>query len=335
VSTIELVRAFGSRLQGADGSFAPGLNVVLGTPADGTSEIAELCAGMTRPASGAVRIAGKEPWSSPATRARVGALLADEPPASAPSLARAVQTALALRGDGRDAGALLAEHGLAAWGSSRPARAPATIRRHVGLALALTVPSPIAVVLHEPFATGPLADREKTRARLFELAEAGVCVLVLTASPRDAAELGGNTVLCDRGRFVRRPGLPLGVELAPGTPLALRVRSADARRLAAALADHPAVESLELGGDQVVLRNKDVSALALAISDTARKLGVELAAIEPILPTLDEARAASAGLWRGAYEGALEAARAAARARVEAQARPRTISELSGEGPRS
>jgi hypothetical protein len=105
--------------------------------------------------------------------------------------------------------------------------------------------------------------------------------------------------------------------------------------LAAALADHPAVESLELGGDQVVLRNKDVSALALAISDTARKLGVELAAIEPILPTLDEARAASAGLWRGAYEGALEAARAAARARVEAQARPRTISELSGEGPRS
>lgn len=328
MSTIAFFRAYGPRLQGAEATFDAGLTVVLGAPADGTSEIAELCAGIVRPARGALRIDARDPWSAPDLRARIGVLLAEEPPSSERSIERAVRACLRLRGDSRDAGTLLGEHGLSGWAESRPDRAPATIRRHVALCLALTVPRPLGVVLCEPFAAGPLASREMTRAAILALAETEACVIVLTASPRDAAELGGRTVLLDRGRFARQPGLPLGMEMAPGALLGLRVRAPDARRLASGLGDQPAVEGLTWDGDQVVVRGKDTRALALAISDVSCHTGIEITAIEPILPSLDEARAATAGLWRASYEAALEAGRAHARARFEAGARARTLADL-------
>ena len=328
MSVLALSRVFGSRLQGAEASFENGLHVVLGAPADGSAEIAELSAGVVRPKRGTCRIDGRDPWDNPSVRARIGVLLEEEPASSAKSIARAVSTCLSLRQDPREANALLAEHGLACWASVRPERAPASIRRHVALALALSLERPLALVLHEPLAVGPLADRDKTRSALVALAEAGSAVLVLTASPRDAAELGGRTVLLDRGRFVRRPGLPLGVELVPGGALALAIRTGEARRLAAALVDHGAVDSASWDADQILVRGKDPSALALAVTDCAVAAGIELGAIEPTLPDLNEARAATAGVWRAAYEAALEAGRAHARARMDAGPRPRTLADL-------
>jgi len=138
---------------------------------------------------------------------------------------------------------------------------------------------------------------------------------------------------------VRRPGTPLALELAPGGTLVLRVRSDNQRKLAARLVQDPAVAALDLSGDgdQLTVRGADPDALGLAIARAARELEVKVSAIEPTLPALDDARAASAALWRAAYDAAYRAGQAHARARAEAwrAAQPRTLESLQPAAPPS
>jgi ABC-2 type transport system ATP-binding protein len=302
-------------LAGAEGSFERGLHVVLGALEDGTGAFAELAAGLERPRQGAVSIDGAEPHRSPATRKRVGVLLADEAPASHRTLSAQVAEVLALRDDPRVVANFLAEHGLGALAAASPRRVPPATLRHVALVLALSVPSPLAVVLFEPLATGPLGSRERVRAELGTLAAAGVVVVALTASARDASDLGGTLTLLDRGRFVRRPAAALPTELTPAAALTLAVQSSDARALAARVATDPAVSGVEWRepSDMITVHGGDASALALAVMRAASALPVEVSVIEPVLPALDEVRAASVGLWRGAYDAAYRLAEAHAR----------------------
>jgi len=325
VSTLSLNGVFAGVLAGADATFEPGLNVVLGAPRDGTDTLARLFSGIERPRRGTALVAGTAPWTTPSTRARVGALLSDEPAADASSFHALVSRVQALRGDPGDARSLLAEHGLEGVAGSRPDRATPEVRRHVALALALSVREPLALVLHEPFAVGPRAVRARTRTALVEAAAAGVAVLVLTASPRDASELGGRVVLLDGGRFVRRPGPVLATELAPGRGIVLRVRASTVRALVASLAQESAVASVEwdaqLAEDEVTVRGPDADAVALAVLRAVRATGAELRAIEPVLPALDVARVATQGLWRATYEAAYRAAQQQARPAAEPSSR--------------
>jgi hypothetical protein len=102
--------------------------------------------------------------------------------------------------------------------------------------------------------------------------------------------------------------------------LVLRVRSKDSRKIAAQLAEDPAVARFELrdDGNELTVRGADSAMLALAIARAARNAEAIVTAIEPTLPALDETRAASAALWRAAFEAAYRAGQAHARAQAEA-----------------
>jgi ABC-type multidrug transport system ATPase subunit len=298
-------------LYGVTGELGPGIHVVLGTPADGADDLAAVCAGMSRPRSGSVKVFGKEPWSSPGTRARIATLLRDEPADSTSSVLLSLRRMLSLRGDAREATQVLSSLGLAGLAKMPPDRVPLEVRRRLQLGLALGHPNAGVLLLVEPFAL-PEQDDEAILGELRRHAEHGAVVVVITASVRDAARVGGDVVLLDRGRFVRRPGEPLARELAPGGVCGLDVVSPDARMLASVLALEPAVHSVDwhARSGRVRVRGSDMDALALAIANAARSSASRVTAIIPMLPALDEVRGASAGLWRAAADAARETAAA-------------------------
>ena len=136
-------------------------------------------------------------------------------------------------------------------------------------------------------------------------------MLVTTASPRDASELGGSVLLLERGRFVRHPEEPLALHLAPGTTPLVRVRCSEPRRLAAELAKDDAVTSLkcsEAAGGELLVAGADPEVVALSIARAAQRAETPVLALQCTLPTLEVVHAASEGLTRGAYEAAQRAA---------------------------
>ncbi|MCC6899407.1 MAG: hypothetical protein IT377_10560 [Polyangiaceae bacterium] len=308
MTTLELEGVVSGPLAGATLSIPAGLTVVLGTPADGTTELPLLLGGIRVPRRGSVRVAGRDPARSPDTRARLGLVLEQESPPHAESVLELVRQVLALRHQAADPAAILARRGLGALAGAPPGKLDRRQRRQLAFALALSIREPFGVIVHEPLGLGG----GDVRRELTDLAAAGVPVLALTSSPRDASELGGAVVLIDRGRFVRRPGAPLATELSPGAWATLRVRSRGARDLVRALADDPAVASLEFdearGTDEICVRGPDADRLSLAVLTRARAVGATLISIEAALPALEEVRAATEGLWRAAYDHAYRAA---------------------------
>jgi ABC-type multidrug transport system ATPase subunit len=329
-----LERASLGTLFAATVELAPGMHVILGAPDDGVDDLANVCAGLQRPRHGSVKLFGKEPWSSPGTRARIATLLRDEPPEAAGSVLIAVRRALALRGDPRDAAQLLAELGLATFGNTAPDRLPPPLRRRLLLGLALTHPSASCLVLVEPFSC-PDQDGDSVLSQLRAHAERGSVVVVMTASVRDASRIGGDVLVLDRGRFVRRAGEPLTRELAPGGVSALEVSSPDARKLASLLALEPDVSGVEwhARGERLRVRGADGNSLALAVARAARSTGSRVGAITPVLPALDEVRGASLGLWRAAQDAAREAAAARYKAQLEAHTRAAAPAETESKPP--
>ncbi len=312
MSHLSLAKVFAPGLLGATLEMDAGVHVVVGNREDGGAALVALAAGVLRPKRGSVLLDGTDPRKSPELRKRIGLLLAEEPVSSAPSVQAQLALSLSLRGDRASPESVLSAVGLEALAARRPSTLSSRERRAVALALATSLAEPLALALHEP-----LAHVATRRSNIVESLRAhaarGAVVLCTTASPRDAAELGGTVVLLDRGRFVRRPGLPLAEELAPGSGLTLSLRTSDPRKLAAALAGDEAVSAVELDEHahpgQLRASGADPERLALAVATAAKRSATPITAIEPVMPSVDDARAATAALWRAAYENAYRTAR--------------------------
>ncbi|WP_437639103.1 ATP-binding cassette domain-containing protein [Sorangium sp. So ce854] len=313
-------------LFGAAAALGPGVHAVLGAPEDGTLALAELLAGRAPPLAGRVLVAGRDPFRSASTRARIGVLsVAPELPDGA-SVASSMSVALRARGAPQaSAAALLEALGVALLLARGQASLSFAEARAVELALALGVPQPLLLCLFEPFADVAAPSPERVRERLRALADGGACVVLLTSSTVDARALADRIHVLDRGVIVRtepgdgerlagaptsaapgaaRPEVELHVLLHERAPderaLVLHERASGARALAAALASSPAVRAAAWepgpGGASSTLRIRaaDREAAALAILDAAAREDVALAAISSPAPSMHDVRAATA-----------------------------------------
>jgi energy-coupling factor transporter ATP-binding protein EcfA2 len=200
---------------------------------------------------------------------------------------------------------------LADWAMRRSTTLSPAETRSVMLALALATSDPLALVLFEPFADVPGVPGQVVFERLRRAAACGACVLAVTASPADAAALGGTLWLLDRGGIVRSVASPTG--LLPGSNPEWLVRTPGARELGARLLELR--EVTEVGFDAIRSRNElrvrcaDPERASLVILAAARSAGIRVEALGWVVPTLDEIHAARAAALRGAYERAYQAAR--------------------------
>lgn len=280
-----------------------GLHALVGLPPDGTLSLATLASGISRPRTGRVIVDGRDPYVDPALRARIGATL------DVPMLPESGTVEQLFRIT-RDAPSpsTLDTLGLPALSTRRLLSLSPGEERAVELALALATPDPLALVLTEPFAALPGPGRAAFVDSLANAAKAGACVVVVTASVADATDLGGLVHLFEAGRISRTLEGADAFAL-PGRDVELRVITSGPRALAFELSRHASVSAVSWDADRgpaVSVRGPNLERAALAVAEAALSASAHIVSMTPVPPSLDELRAASAGLALAAYHAAYQ-----------------------------
>jgi ABC-2 type transport system ATP-binding protein len=291
-------------LAGVSLALGPGVHAVLGSPEDGTLALADIASGLAAPTRGNVTVSGRDPARTAFLRARIGVLAPEPRLPAAPSVRDAVRLAMRARGETGDRfDAVIDPLGLGHLHGRSPRSLSFAEQRAIELALALSTPAPVLLVLHEPLADVAVARQPALHLRLREAAAAGACVLVTTSSPADARALADRIFVLQRGLLAREA---TGDGLAPAetTTLVAHARS-HGRDLAAALAARPEVRGVRFeehpdGSASLAIEGASANVLALALTDAAVETGAEIEAITQRAPGLAEVHAATEMLWRAA-----------------------------------
>lgn len=295
-------------LNGISFSLTAGVFAFVGAPEDGTIALVDVLSGVRAPLRGHVQVVGVSPERSSRLRSRMGVLSPEPSLPSARSVTDLVTAALVARGQTQPRAAdVLGSLGLDYLASRRPQSLSFAETRAVELALALSTPSPILVVLHEPLVDVAINLLGVVRERIQQLARDGACVVVTTSSPADARSVSDDIFLLHRGSVIRDVSIASAV--APNVPMLVAwVRPSDSshgiapiRRLAQALADKPEVSSVAWTDADVQpsrsaelrLSGSDLDACALALADAATDVGAVVEAITPASPGIARLRAAA------------------------------------------
>jgi ABC-2 type transport system ATP-binding protein len=265
-----------------------GLHAIVGTRADGAPLLLAVASGWVRPKSGQILVAGMSPEKA---RPSVAYVPLDARLPTALRVREFLEVAAEVRAErAAPAPARLENLGIAALGDRLTQSLTTAEARAVLLAEALT--SGVRVLLlDEPFvdidprAAGALPEV------LREHAATGATVVIATSSPRDALELSTDQWLLSYGRLVGRLGA-METPLAVGTRL--RIVARDAKALLVALAAEADFRGVELDEHALVVSGSDPAAIAAAVARASLRAGVELDAMRPDAPVLDELRGAAA-----------------------------------------
>ena len=198
------------------------VTALLGPNGAGKSTTVGVIAGLVRPRSGRVTVAGHPP-GSPAARHRVGVMLQEgglPTGARGPELVRHIA---GLRGAPDSAGPLIDRLGVASLGRTTVRRMSGGQRRRVSLACAL-VGDPTLVLLDEPSSGLDPEGRAIVWDIVEDLRSRGVAVLLSTHDLAEAAALADRIAIVAAGRVV-----------VEGTPAALTAGADEAITFAAAV----------------------------------------------------------------------------------------------------
>jgi ABC-type multidrug transport system ATPase subunit len=316
MTVLQLCQVGAGPLTHVDVALPPGHHVFLGRPSDGTTALVEVAAGTLRPRRGRVLVAGEQPWSAPAIRRRIGALLQHEQLPPGRTVSDGVAAALQLRNDTATVEDVLGRLRLESWGKRRSADLSPADTRAIALALALSIRDAALLILHEPLSHLGGLDRNDVLRELRQFGQRDTCVVCTCASARDAALISDSVFLLERGRIARRLLAPGGVDLTPGSPIELAIRLSDARPLLQRLTQDPDVTAIRWDESaaprEILVRGPDASRVSLATLRAVRAAGCRVESIATQLPSLELARAAAQGLARAAYEQAYRTGHAAA-----------------------
>gem|GEM_PF-757242 len=290
-------------LANINASFSAGTHVVVGSEADGTATLIELAAGMTKPSAGSVLLDGVAPWSHARARRRIASLYATETPLPARDVASALSLALRALGEARSALSVLDHAGLAHFAAKRVSKLTPREARALALAFALSQPAPALLALHEPLSVVGIVQEDFVLQRLAERSAAGAIVLCSASRLEDAARLGGSAGALSRGVW-----LDPASARPPIASVALRVHTAEPRRLAARLSEAPDISGVEwAGGHELIVRGSELERVAHSLVANARAEAIRITAIKPDAPSLEALAAARAGLAQAYYERARSA----------------------------
>ncbi|UCN14998.1 ATP-binding cassette domain-containing protein [Cellulomonas iranensis] len=255
----------------------------LGPNGAGKSTTMRMVVGLDRPTSGRVTVNGAPYARHRAPLGEVGVLLdakAVHPGRSARAHLRALAATHGI-GDARvDEVVELA--GLGAVAHVRAGRFSLGMSQRLGIAAAL-LGDPATLVLDEPVngldPEGVLWVRTLLRA----LAAEGRTVLLSSHLMSEMALTADHLIVVGRGRVVA--DAPVADVVAQAGPAAVRVRTPDAARLAAALVRDPALRVVSTAADTLEVSGADAPALAAA----AAGIGVVLHELAPVQASLEDA----------------------------------------------
>lgn len=290
-------------------SLRTGVFAFVGSPEDGTFALVDVLTGAHAPSRGRVLVTGVSPEGSARLRARIGFLSPEPVLPAARTVSEVVDSALQARGQTPNRHLEVLEPlGLAYLAQRNPRSLSFTETRAVELALALSTPSPVLVVLHEPLADVAINLLGLVRERIRRLAASGACVVITTSSPADARALADDVFVLHRGAIASEtaatgalPGSISPLLIAWVRPMEHTEDLAPIRLLARLLAARPEISSVAWSdqptgssqASELRLSGTDIDACALALADAATEVGAVIEAITPASPSLTRLRAAA------------------------------------------
>ncbi len=262
-------RAAPLMIRGVTFSLAAGTHALVGTPADGVALALAVIAGVRAPVAGHLQVLGAPAGHETIRRAVAYIPMVPRLP-DALRVDEALATAAAIRGDAlQPAEVRLGPFELAPLAQRRVASLSPSEARAVAIVEALSSQVVRVVLIDEPLIALDGRMAKLLGGALRARAEAGACVLVTTASLRDARDLADELVTFSQGAVVAEEASRIGA-------VRLRVVVDDARALVAALAGDADVLSLASRGDTVVAVGSSEPRVAAAIARAAGRAGVAL-----------------------------------------------------------
>lgn len=279
-------RWYGDTVALADVSFAltPGVTGLLGHNGAGKSTALKLCAGLTPPSGGTVRVLGTDLAADPDAYRRIG--IAHERDALWPFMtARGfVAFCAGLRGVADpDAAAVraLAAVGLEDVADRKVKGFSHGMRQRVRLAQALAH-DPELLLLDEPLNGLDPAQRRSVVELIRRLGEEGRTVLVSSHVLHEVERMAPRVLVLVNGRLVASGATAAIRALIADRPRTIRLEATDARALARELVGDGLVQSVRLDDGALVVESEDVERLGTALPGLARRIGARLRRVEPV-----------------------------------------------------
>jgi ABC-type multidrug transport system ATPase subunit len=289
-----------SRLENVTLTWEKGVLAVLGTPADGTTTLLEVLAGIVPVRAGRATVGGAPPDEGRALVAYVPL----EPVLPDPlRVSEVCELATRLRGEpATTAEARLAPLGIESLAERRVRSLSQAEARAVSLAIALSSKARVLLV-EEPLAALAPAACARVLEVLRARATAGACIVVSTASVRDATSFADQLGMLTQGVFTHLPPSVAHVGVS-GARLRVVVSANAATEVApfvSALTAESAIATVEtatFAGTRVlhaavavIVSGGDLLAVARAVGMAAARTGANVLAIESAVSPLDAIRA--------------------------------------------
>jgi ABC-2 type transport system ATP-binding protein len=268
----------------------PGITALLGPNGAGKSTVLRLLCGLARPSQGHVRLLGLDPRRDLSLLGRIGlvpqqeALFEPLTPLETVEAAARLLKVLAPR----DTAAAALELVEVDPGDPRPVRALSKgNRQRVKVAMAL-VHDPDVLVLDEPL--NGLDPRQ--RVHLIELVRSlgerpGRCVVVSSHVLDEVERFGSRILVIAQGRLAAEGDFRRIRDLMDDRPHRIRVGSADAAPLAAALLEAGVVQGVRLVDGGLEVETSEVRAFRSAVAVVARDRRLALDEVVPLDDDLD------------------------------------------------
>jgi ABC-2 type transport system ATP-binding protein len=270
-------------------ALAPGVTGLLGPNGAGKTTLLHMLAGLLKPSSGAVRIAGQIAWRNPSVYRSIG--LVPEREAVQPFLTGrqfALLAANLQRLPDPDAAAARAMRivDLEAAADRPVGTYSKGMRQRAKIAAALVHDPPI-LLLDEPFNGMDPRQRLHMMDLLREMAPEGRTILFSSHILEEVERLADGVLVIHAGRLAAAGNFREIRRLMTDRPHTFVVRSSDNRRLAAAFMSEEAVFGTELRDGRLTVRVAEFGGFTRSVARVARDASVTLFEVAPTDDSLE------------------------------------------------
>jgi len=271
----------------SDVTFAigPGVTALLGPNGAGKSTLIRLLAGLARPSLGHVSILGGDPRHSPEARRQIGLVPQQDGVFELDSAAEVVELAAVL--NGLDEPKLRAAQALEMVELDPDMDRPVGtfskgMRQRVKIAQAI-VHDPAILMLDEPLNGLDPRQRREMIGLFHHLGDSGKTVLVSSHVLDEVERFGSHVLVVTKGRLAAQGDFRAIRELLDNYPMRVRIRSAQARAVAASLVASGALSGCTVNDEnEVEITTDEAAQFRRELVTTARHLGARLEEVTPV-----------------------------------------------------
>lgn len=279
----ELSKWFGQKVAVSDltCSFGPGVTGLLGPNGAGKTTLLRMVVGLLSPSTGTVTVLGRDPRRSPGVYRSLAMVPEEDAVYGFQTARQLVAYAAVLSG----ASPASVDRAIATVTLGDAADRPISgfskgMRQRAKVAAALVNDAPV-LVLDEPLNGTDPVQRAHLIATFRRLGAEGRTVVVSSHVLAEVERMADRVLAIVDGKLAAAGDVAAIRRAMTDIPYRVRLEADDPRRLAAALVETGAVQSVTVGGRILTVETGDLTGLGSALAPLARSLGIRFTLFEP------------------------------------------------------